>query len=404
MSVELTKQYLQMRLHSARQLPCLAFLSHKTHLSACAAFTSLSKLTSTSNSYRTISSQRKGKSNEMMEEKRFQFPMIDVDCNLTHEDLSSMLVDSTDVLYRNIERNFRILFHPSTVSSNIHGVFSPASTIDQAEKMHALLISSALESRNGILVKTSVGVHPYHVEEEGNLDDVGASISLRIKNLIETDKNSGEFICCIGETGLDYSDGFPDRQNQLPWFRYQLELAKEYNLPLFIHERLAFKDTVTLIDQIFPNPKKCPPIIIHCFTGTVDDCFNYIQRGYYISVSGYILKNGEGPEEVKKCLRDGIIPIEKLMIETDAPYMGFNGCRDAYFENEGDEFQNLTSKKKKRLLKAIYPNVPSALPIVLETTVGLINEGKRMRNEEEISIEAAASQFFKTSMNFFRVD
>jgi TatD DNase family protein len=340
----------------------------------------------------------------MTEEKRFKFPIIDVDCNLTHEDLSSMLADSNDVLYKNIGRNFRILFHPSTTSSHIHGVFSPASTIDQAENFHSILVGSTLESRNEIIVKTSVGVHPYHVEEEGSLDDVGNSVSLRIKTLIEADKRSGGYICCIGETGLDYSDGFPDREKQLPWFRYQLELAKEYRLPLFIHERLAFNDTVTLIDEIFPDANHCPPIIIHCFTGSAEECSNYIKRGYYISVSGYILKNGEGPEEVKKCLRDGIIPIERLMIETDAPYMGFNGCRDAYYENEGDEFHNLTSKKKKRLLKGIYPNVPSALPTVLETVVELINEGKRMKNEEEIRMDTAASQLLKTSMNFFKMD
>jgi TatD DNase family protein len=394
-----------MRLGSVRQIPVFAFLSHKTHLSTLTPFATLSKLTPTSNSHRSISSQRRDKStSEMAEEKRFKFPMIDVDCNLTHEDLSSMLAGSDDILYKDIERNFRILFHPSTTSSNIHGVFSPASTIEQAEKFHSELIESTFHSRNNIAVKTSVGVHPYHVEEEGSLQDVCESVSLRIKNLIEEDKRNGGYICCIGETGLDYSDGFPDREKQWPWFRYQLELAKEYNLPLFIHERLAFNDTVSLIDQTFPDPMRCPPIIIHCFTGTVQECLNYIKRGYYISVSGYILKNGEGPEEVKKCLRDGIIPIERLMIETDAPYMGFNGCRDVYFEKEGDDFQNLSSKKKKRLLKGIYPNVPSALPMVLKTAVELINEGKRTRNEEEISVDAAASQFLKTSMNFFKMD
>lgn len=329
-------------------------------------------------------------------------PMIDVDCNLIHEDLSAILANSSDVVYENIESNLRILFHPSTISCNIKGVFSPASTIEQAESFHSKLVSSSLEATNGILVKMSVGVHPYNVEDQGALDEVEAQVSTRIEKLFEADMR--QHISCIGETGLDYSDGFPDREKQLPWFQYQLELAKKYKMPLFVHERLAFEDTTSLIDKVFPDPLSCPPIVVHCFTGTKEECLRYVERGYFLSISGYILKSGDGPEEVRRCLRDGVIPMDKLMIETDAPYMGFNGCRDSFYEFGDAEFQNLSSKSKKRILKSIYPNVPSALPRVLETVVDLINEGRGERGEEVVCLETASNQIFATSKSFFRMD
>jgi TatD DNase family protein len=345
----------------------------------------------------------------LIEKTKQPFPLIDVDCNLLHEDLTSMLSDSPHEIYQEILPNLRILHHPSTVASNVRGIFSPSSTIDEAEQFHAILSKSSLENRNNIDVRMSVGVHPYHAEEAGNLSEIEAEIAQRISTLMKTDNvntDTKSFITCIGEAGLDYSEGFPDKEKQLPWFEFQLRLAREYNLPLFLHERLAFDDTVALIDKIFPEKDKCPPIIIHCFTGTKNECEKYIERGYHISVSGYIQKNGDGPEEAKACLRDGVIPMNKLMIETDAPYMGFKGCRESYFEIEAEinaEFQALKSKKRKGLVKGIYPNVPSSLPMVLETTVDLLNEGRTERGETLLSTEDAAKIFHKNSVNFFGI-
>ena len=333
------------------------------------------------------------------------FPLIDVDCNLTHEDLTAMLANTADTTYADIEPHLRILHHPSSVESNVRGVFSPSSTINEAEKFHSLLMESTQASRNNIDVRMSVGVHPYHAEEAGDLIEVESNTVDRISTLMAADKSNG-FITCIGEAGLDYSEGFPERAKQLPWFKLQLKLAKEYRLPLFLHERLAFEDTVSLIDDVFPGEEECPPIIIHCFTGSKEECQKYVERGYFISVSGYILKKGEGPDEVKACLREGIIPLDKLMIETDAPYMGFNDCRDTYYQVEAEtneEFKALNGKKRKRLIKGIYPNVPSSLPKVFESTVALLNEGRRERGEEEISSEEAAKIMFDTSVKFFNI-
>lgn len=325
------------------------------------------------------------------------YPLIDVDCNLLHEDLTSLLQEET--CFSNTDEHLRILKHPSTIAANIQSVFSPTSTIEESEKLHQILF----DNKSDIGIRMSVGVHPYHAEEDLT-PDLEQDTRNRVEKLMKDDEG---YITCIGEAGLDYSEGFPERKFQLPWFKLQLQLSKKYNLPLFIHERLAFEDTIALIDEEFPDAENndYPPIIIHCFTGTQEECKMYVERGYFLSVSGYILKNGKGPEEVQACLRNGIIPLDKLMIETDAPYMGFNGSRDSYYQVEtafNEDFQALNGKKRKRLLKGIYPNVPSSLPLVLEESVKLINEGRKERGEDEIEIGDAAELFYKTSANFFR--
>ena len=355
----------------------------------------------------TQSSQYDENTQSLIGKLKHPFPLVDVDCNLLHEDLTAIHTDSIDAIYQEVNSHLRILHHPSTVASNIHGVFSPSSTIDEAEKFFTVLSESTLKSRNQIDIRMSLGVHPYHtnIDDIGNLSEIESEVTERVATLIEKDSlNDCKLITCIGETGLDYSDGFPDREVQLPWFEYQLKLAKKYNLPLFLHERLAFDDTIALIEKVFTEEDARPPIIIHCFTGNKEECEKYVKEGFYISVSGYILKNGEGPEEVRECLRNGVIPMDKLMIETDAPYMGFNSCRGTYYQVEtqiNEEFQALNGKKKKRLMKGIYPNVPSSLPKIFDYAVELINDGRKERGEEALNVENAARTFFQNSINFF---
>ena len=321
--------------------------------------------------------------------------LVDVDCNLLHKDLISMMDNSSLDVDNNIQAPFKILHHPSTRS--IKAMISPSSTIEESEQSVHLLQTCTSSDRNNIRIKTTVGIHPYHTEEEAltpeNLDKIRSMLN---------DSNNKEIVGCIGETGLDYSDGFPDKQFQLPWFQSQLDLAFEFGLPIFLHERLAFQDTLKCIDEAIErhNGRASPKIIVHCYTGTFSECIEYMKRGYYLSVSGYILK--QDGEEVRKCLREGIIPLERLMIETDAPYMGFAGNKDSFFEAEGDSFASLPSKKRKRL-KSQYPNIPSSLHLVLEATCTQINIGRKERGEGMISLDQLAASTTRVATDFFQL-
>lgn len=321
--------------------------------------------------------------------------LVDVDCNLLHKDLISMM-DASSFDVDDIRAPLKILHHPSTRS--IKAMISPSSTIEESEQSVHLLQSCTESERNNIRIKTTVGVHPYSTKEEaitpGNLD--------KLRALLDDSNNNNEIIACIGETGLDYSDGFPDKQYQIPWFQSQLDLAFDFALPVFLHERLAFADTLKCIDEAVERHKgqAIPKIIVHCYTGTFMECVEYMKRGYYISVSGYILKQSDG--EVRKCLREGIIPLERLMIETDAPYMGFAANKDSFFEAEGNAFASLPSKKRKRL-KSMYPNTPSSLQLILEATCNELNIGRKERGEEVISFDQLAASTTRAAYDFFQL-
>jgi TatD DNase family protein len=186
---------------------------------------------------------------------------------------------------------------------------------------------------------------------------------LQLNNIILTEPVKG-----IGETGLDYSSGFPDKKFQLPLFELHITQAIKHKLPLFIHERLAFTDCAkTLFSclkklrRAFNDETLClPPTLIHCFTGTSEELKQYISYGFYVSISGFIKRTKAG-EELRRALKKGLVPLDKLMIETDAPYMGFAGCRSdlRYLEGIGAEKQ--------------YPNVPAALLKVVSALAESLN-------------------------------
>jgi TatD DNase family protein len=276
-------------------------------------------------------------------------------------------------------------------------MISPSSTIEESEISFHLIKGSTSNQRNNIRVKTTVGVHPYHTKEdaltEENVDKLRALLAKQ---------NMSEVISCIGETGLDYSEGFPDKEFQLPWFQHCLDLAFEFGLPVFLHERLAFQDTLKCIDEAIERNvgQATPKIIVHCFTGSFDECIEYVKRGYYISLSGYVLKDES--DEVRRCLREGAVPLERLMIETDSPYMGFATNKDTFFEAEGDAFKTLSSKKRKRLM-SLYPNPPSALPLVLESVCNELNIGRNERGEEMLSLGELAMSTTKSAIDFFQL-
>lgn len=125
----------------------------------------------------------------------------------------------------------------------------------------------------------------------------------------------------IGEIGLDYHYDFSPREIQREVFEKQLILAKELDLPVIIHDREAHGDTWELLKKYSPKG------IVHCFSGSAEMARDIVNLGMYIGLGGAVtFKNAKKPVEVAK-----YVPIEKLVLETDCPYMSpvpFRGKRN----------------------------------------------------------------------------
>ncbi len=166
----------------------------------------------------------------------------------------------------------------------------------------------------------TVGVHPH--EAKFWTEDS----STHLRKLLED-----PFAVAVGECGLDYNRNFSSKADQIRALREQLEVARDLHYPIFLHEREAHNDMIKVLDETF-QPKLIrgleemfqPNIVVHCFTGTQEEASTYIKRGYYLGFTGTICKKERG-EHLQKLILS--LPLEKLMVETDAPYMGFKTKR-----------------------------------------------------------------------------
>jgi len=148
-----------------------------------------------------------------------------------------------------------------------------------------------------------IGVHPH------NADSFNELAKSRLKNFLNHHKVVG-----IGETGLDYYYDYSERKNQRNAFINHLNIASENNLPVVIHCRDAYNDLIAILKEQNLSQIKG---VVHCFSGNSANAKILIEMGFYISVTGAItFKNANKLREVIKG-----ISIDKLMLETDAPYL-----------------------------------------------------------------------------------
>ena len=124
-------------------------------------------------------------------------------------------------------------------------------------------------------------------------------------------------VAAIGEIGMDYHYFRKDqhRVKQLCWFIYQLGLARKKNLPVILHVRDAHKHTAMVL-SIFGRELKG---VVHCFRGNSKEAAKYVNKGLYLGIGASILQSGDKAEKTREAVRN--IPIEKILIETDAPFV-----------------------------------------------------------------------------------
>jgi TatD DNase family protein len=144
----------------------------------------------------------------------------------------------------------------------------------------------------------TVGVHPHDAAK------ATAATFDRLRELAQHPK-----VLAIGEIGLDYHYDFSPREVQREVFREQLRLATK---PVVIHTREAWEDTLRLIDEHSPQA-----LVMHCFTGGPEEARECVERGFYLSFGGVL--TFPKAENVREAAR--IVPDDRLLVETDAPYL-----------------------------------------------------------------------------------
>jgi len=159
------------------------------------------------------------------------------------------------------------------------------------------------DANPGVLYATA-GVHPHHASAYTEASDT------LIRSLVQKPA-----VVAVGECGLDYFRNFSPREAQLEAFRRQLEIAKETGLPVFLHQRDAHDDFIETLEPALPDISRA---VAHCFTGEHESLREYLAMGLYIGITGWICDERRG-----RHLYDivDVIPDDRLLIETDAPYL-----------------------------------------------------------------------------------
>jgi len=146
----------------------------------------------------------------------------------------------------------------------------------------------------------SAGVHPHDAK------DVSESFINDIYELMEN-----ENMIAIGEIGLDYFRNISEPETQKNVFRSQMKIAQDLDKPVIIHNRDSDKDLIKIIRE-FPEVRG----VAHCFSSNIEMAKAFLDTGYYISFSGNLtFKNSHLPEVAKE------IPLDKVLVETDSPYL-----------------------------------------------------------------------------------
>lgn len=192
----------------------------------------------------------------------------------------------------------------------------------------------------------STGVHPCDVEKEGIIS---------IKNLLDMTRN--DKVISLGETGIDFYHTIEQnkRDKQIESFINHIEAAKISNLPLIIHTRDAEEVTIKILKEQLKLAKF--KAVIHCFTGSSYMAKEILDMGFYISISGIVtFKNATNLQNIVKNL-----PLDKLLVETDAPYLApipHRGKRNepAYVKHTAEFIAKLKNISYDEVAKATTDN------------------------------------------------
>ena len=187
-------------------------------------------------------------------------------------------------------------------------------TIGINKRTSGIAVSLA-QSHDGIYA--SVGVHPHDVKNCSEAD---------LQHLVGLAGNRE--VRAWGEIGLDFNRMYSPRDDQEKWFRSQLEIAGQLDLPMIFHER---DSNGRFLDMLKNNCSATINGVVHCFSGTRDELEKYLELGLHIGITGILTMKGRGAQ-----LREmvTIIPADRILVETDAPYLTPSPQRNRHRRNE----------------------------------------------------------------------
>lgn len=245
------------------------------------------------------------------------YPLIDIGANLGHEsfagDLDRVIEDAME-------------------AGIVHILVTGASVAGSREAI-------ALASRFDGFLSATAGIHPH---EAAHCDADAIAVLRGLAGL--------DCTRAVGETGLDYFRDFSPRDAQRDAFEAQLRLAVELQMPAFLHQRDGHGDFIAILRE-YRNA--LPRGVVHCFTGTEDELRDYLELDMHIGITGWICDERRG-HHLHDFIR--LIPDNRLMLETDAPYLLPRTIRP---------------KPQSRR------NVPANLPWVLATVAACLGQGEK---------------------------
>jgi len=248
--------------------------------------------------------------------------IIDSHCHLDYTKIYSQL---DDVVKRAIQNNVQLLLTICT-------------TLESYNKIK--LIINKYSNIYG-----TFGIHPH---ETNNYKEISSKVIIDYK---KQDKK----IIAIGETGLDFFYNHSDKKIQKKIFIEHILAAEKLDIPLIVHSRNAEFETFEILKKYMKNKKL--KTIIHCFTGSKDFAEKLIKIGCYISVSGIITfkKSKELSETISS------VPIDKLLVETDSPYLAPEPNRGkdnepSYITHTVEKLSAIKKMDKKKIIDSTTNN------------------------------------------------
>lgn len=161
-----------------------------------------------------------------------------------------------------------------------------------------------LTLENKSICYATAGLHPHHASDYSNALGSELRDMLNHKNVV-----------AVGECGLDFNRNFSSRKEQIRAFEAQLEIAIDCQKPLFLHQRDAHEDFVSIIKSCRNDLNQ---IVAHCFTGSIEEVNDYVLLDMHVGVTGWICDERRGLS-LQQAVKH--IPVDRIMLETDAPYL-----------------------------------------------------------------------------------